>query len=55
MECIEWKPAIDSKTGNIKPEHFNLKINGVDCGEWDYPRMRHLIEVTDNTIENYLP
>lgn len=47
MECIEWKPT--------KPEHFRLFINGVDCGEWHVSQMRHFIQVTDNTIENYLP
>ena len=47
MEAIEWK--------RIDDETFNFKLNGVDLGNWNKSKMRHLIEVTDNAIENYTP
>ena len=46
MESIEWR--------RVDKEHHHLFINGVDMGVWDRSRMRHLIQQTDNAIEDYL-
>lgn len=46
MESIIWK--------KIDEETHNLNINGVDMGNWNRSQMRHLIQVTDNAIEDYL-
>lgn len=45
MESIKWK--------RLDKETFNLKINGVDMGNWNQSQMRHLIQITDNAIEDY--
>ena len=42
---IEWKRLDD--------ENFNLRINGTSIGNWHLSQMRHLIQETDNAIENY--
>ena len=35
------------ETFNTKEDHFKIKINGVDLGEWEKSQIRHFIEVLD--------
>lgn len=33
---------------NTKEDHYKIKINGIDLGEWEKSQIRHFIEVLDN-------
>lgn len=35
------------ETFNTKEDHYKIKINGVDLGEWEKSQIRHFIEVLD--------
>lgn len=40
---IELKPV-------ERKDYYNFLINGVNLGEWERSKLRHLIEVIDNKI-----
>jgi len=46
---LNLKVAQESiECNKTKTDHYNIKINGVDLGEWELSQIRHFVQILDN-------